>query len=210
MKGRHSGGSSRDHGPCLVGTPALRPNMAVVMSFALAMLLCCVGPVLGKEVKGLSFYPPFQSFNARGMRCREGPACFLCVSVVCTASCFGGREGVSEGVPVVPKCSGPNHKPFFSAHRGLRVVITSGFALPSLGHGSTFRCATVSPSAWADTFAGAGETGDNLRHRDFEISPHIPHKQLGIFAPLCSGGVASRAALSTTLVVTEGISPKGR
>ncbi|CAM9277412.1 unnamed protein product [Ectocarpus sp. 4 AP-2014] len=32
------------------------------------ILVCCVRPSLGKEVKGLSFYPPFQSFNARGDR----------------------------------------------------------------------------------------------------------------------------------------------
>lgn len=31
------------------------------------ILVCCARPALGKEVKGLSFYPPFQSFNARGI-----------------------------------------------------------------------------------------------------------------------------------------------
>lgn len=85
MKGRHSGSSSRGHGPCLVGSRAIRPNVAVVMSLALAMVLCWVSPVLGKEVKGLSFYPPFQSFNARGVQMYSGSVGSLCPS--CTQGC---------------------------------------------------------------------------------------------------------------------------
>ncbi|CAM9418516.1 unnamed protein product [Scytosiphon promiscuus] len=42
---------------------------AAVGLAALVMLLaCCTSTVDAKEVKGLSFYPPFQSFNARGDR----------------------------------------------------------------------------------------------------------------------------------------------
>lgn len=33
----------------------------------LVMLLLCASSVLGKEIKALGFYPPFQRFNARGV-----------------------------------------------------------------------------------------------------------------------------------------------
>lgn len=40
----------------------------MMMGHALVMsLLCWTSSVLGGEVKGLGFYPPFQTFNARGM-----------------------------------------------------------------------------------------------------------------------------------------------
>lgn len=59
---------------------ATRPTVAVSMASlsltraavglaALVMLLvCCTRTVDAKEVKGLGFYPPFQTFNARGVR----------------------------------------------------------------------------------------------------------------------------------------------
>ncbi|CAM9661264.1 unnamed protein product [Hapterophycus canaliculatus] len=41
---------------------------AVGLAALMMLLLCCTSTVDAKEVKGLSFYPPFQTFNARGDR----------------------------------------------------------------------------------------------------------------------------------------------
>lgn len=42
-------------------------QVTMIVGVALVMFLCWTGSVLGGEVKGLGFYPPFQTFNARGM-----------------------------------------------------------------------------------------------------------------------------------------------
>lgn len=53
---------------------AVRPNavMAIVKVLALVMLTC-TSSVLGKEIKALGFYPPFQSFNVRGIVVLQAP-----------------------------------------------------------------------------------------------------------------------------------------
>eukprot|EP00752_Nemacystus_decipiens_P001287 g1280.t1 len=40
----------------------------MMLGVVVAMFLCWTGSVLATEVKGLGFYPPFQTFNARGGR----------------------------------------------------------------------------------------------------------------------------------------------
>lgn len=35
-------------------------------------MLCGLSTVCGSEIKGLGFYPPFKTFNARGMMCPQG------------------------------------------------------------------------------------------------------------------------------------------
>lgn len=40
---------------------------AVCLAAVVMLLVCCISTVDAKEIKGLGFYPPFQTFNARGV-----------------------------------------------------------------------------------------------------------------------------------------------
>ncbi|CAM9356216.1 unnamed protein product [Ectocarpus sp. 6 AP-2014] len=69
MAARYSGrslGTTRANAAVAMFRQAL--GRAVWAAAGIMILVCCARPALGKEVKGLSFYPPFQSFNARGDR----------------------------------------------------------------------------------------------------------------------------------------------
>lgn len=71
MRRRCSGRSPSERGPCVAVARAILPTVAMsklrmMAGVALVMFLCLMNPVLGTEVRGLGFYPPFQTFNARG------------------------------------------------------------------------------------------------------------------------------------------------
>lgn len=99
-----------------------------VAAAGIMILACCARPALGKEVKGLSFYPPFQSFNARGMTwCKLPGVSALVLSVrflpaglpaesvvaivpkslqkLCDAPLFGTFSGCLSDTQLFPHCA---------------------------------------------------------------------------------------------------------
>ena len=82
----------------IVPRAASMPNwswLAVFSLAAAAAVLLVASPVSGNEVKGLGFYPPFESFNARGDDTRL--PFFLCVPPDASRRMFGSRLGL-DGV----------------------------------------------------------------------------------------------------------------
>lgn len=113
MRGRHSGRIPSERRPCVAVARAIRPTVAVatskltMMALALVMFLCWTSSVLGKEVKGLGFYPPFQTFNARGRIIMHAPS-FSADKQCCCASMslWCPYYTVVLRTAVVPICSG--------------------------------------------------------------------------------------------------------
>lgn len=51
--------------------------LGIALTTALVLLMCCVSMVAGNEVKGLGFYPPFKTYNARGQLVKGVPGVVL-------------------------------------------------------------------------------------------------------------------------------------
>lgn len=106
MRGRHCGRSSSERRPCFAVARATRPTVAtkkltMMMDVALVMFLCLTSSVLGAEVKGLGFYPPFQTFNARGIYSRMATPTFIAPRFV-----FGTAVDCGSLCYILPNCSG--------------------------------------------------------------------------------------------------------
>lgn len=71
MRGRDSGRTRSERRRPVAVARAIRPTvgtgkLTMMVGLAVVMFLCWTSSVLAGEVKGLGFYPPFQTFNARG------------------------------------------------------------------------------------------------------------------------------------------------